>query len=128
MRIAIYHNLLPGGALRALRNMVARSASSHEYHVYRVVDPATSMDPPDGLQDCGVSVHDVVNRRSLGNAPLLLPVERGVELFGLWEAETEIARQIDGGRYDLSFVHACRLTQSPSVLRRLRTPSVYYAQ
>jgi glycosyltransferase involved in cell wall biosynthesis len=128
MRIAVYHNLLPGGALRALRNMVAQSASSHEYHVYRVVNLAKPTESPDGLEDCGAIAHDVVNHRSYVPAQLLLPVDRGIELFGLWQAETEIARQIDGGRYELSFVHQCRLTQSPSVLSKLRTPSLYFAQ
>src|SRR5690606_16640330 len=54
---------------------------------------------------------------------------RSVDLVRLRGPARRIARQIDGGGYDVAFVHPCRFEQSPSVLRYLRrTPSVYYCQ
>ena len=41
---------------------------------------------------------------------------------------TQVAAEIDAGGYDVVYVHHCRFLLSPFLLRRLRTPSVYFCQ
>ena len=36
MKVAIYHNLPPGGAMRVLHEFVRRSHTEHEYDLYSV--------------------------------------------------------------------------------------------
>jgi glycosyltransferase involved in cell wall biosynthesis len=38
----------------------------------------------------------------------------------------EVAARIDGGQYDVVFVHNCQIGQTPALLSYLRTPTVYY--
>src|SRR5262245_30016880 len=50
-------------------------------------------------------------------------------MLDLWRMETlarRVARAIDRGGYDVALVHPCVVSQAPSVLPYLRTPSVYY--
>jgi glycosyltransferase involved in cell wall biosynthesis len=49
-------------------------------------------------------------------------------LDALEAASARVAARIDAGKYDLAFVHPDWMVQAPYVLRRLRTPSVYYCQ
>ena len=128
MRIALYHNLPQGGALRFVRETTRRSAASHEIDVYRIVDPSAPGHPQDGLAAWVRAVHSVPYRWPADFLPKrLAPLRSRLELVALWTAEAEVAARIDAGNYDLCVVHPCRLTQSPSLLRRLRTPTLYYA-
>ena len=129
MRIALYHNLPRGGALRFLREVVRRSAGIHDYHQYRVVDPTGNIEPPDIVTQRRDSVTDVHHRWHWPSAPSpLANVRKALELTALRDAEARIARAIDAGGYDLCFVNSCRVTHSPSLLSRVHTPTLYFAQ
>jgi len=129
VRIALYHNLPPGGALRFLREVVRRSSATHSYDLYRVVDPTGHIDTPDGVSALIKSVNDIPYRWHWHSAPArLVNVRNAIELAALWDAEARIARAIDAGGYDLCFVNSCRVTHSPSLLTRLETPTLYFAQ
>lgn len=129
MRIAVYHNLPSGGAKRTLQEFTHRLSARHEIDVYTL----SSAD------------HDFADVRPWAAAHTIVPFQpwpllrspfgrlnqlvRSVDLVRLRGPARRIARQIDGGGYDVAFVHPCRFEQSPSVLRYLRrTPSVYYCQ
>jgi len=129
VRIALYHNLPAGGALRCMREMVRRSTGTHQYDLYRLHDPESPDGPDDELDDVVSSIN--VTTLAVSVKPRtgpLWPIHRMARLLALNDAQAEIARRIDAGGYDLCFVHHCRLTQSPALLTRLRTPTVYYAQ
>ena len=127
MRIAFYHNLPHGGALRNVGEMLRRARVEHECHVYRVI--GTPSQASDGATDHeGVAVHDIPLRQAWAALGRRMNSARlPIELVSLWGAEKEIAKRVDAGSYDLCFVNPCRVTQSPSLLYRLHTPTLYFA-
>lgn len=126
MQIALYHNLPSGGAKRSLYETVRRLSNRHTIH---------SFTPSSANQDfCDYSEYSATNTvipfkltnriRSpfgrLNNAILLL------DLMRLFRLEHALAQQIDSLDYDVVIVHPSQWTQAPSLIRRLRTPVVYY--
>jgi glycosyltransferase involved in cell wall biosynthesis len=99
MRIALYHNLPPGGALRFMNEIVRRSAEAHSYTTF---SPAT--------------------------VPGTAPWHPATDAAGVARAERRLAAEINDGAFDIAFVHGCRVMQSPGVLTRLDIPSVYMCQ
>ena len=133
MRIAVYENLPPGGALRSSyelgRELVARG---HEIDVFRL-----STLPDKGPFDLAPAVHSVKvtpyrplfgvldsRIRGLHLAP------RSYTLFGpLRRAHRRVAAAIRAGGYDVVLAHNDAFTQGPYVLRWLQgVPTVYYCQ
>ncbi|NLG29411.1 MAG: glycosyltransferase family 4 protein, partial [Chloroflexi bacterium] len=128
MKIAIYHNLPSGGGKRALYEMARRLAQRHTLDVYTL----SSAD------------HAYCDLRPLARQHVVYPFAplplarppfgrlnqgiRAVDLWRLRRLQRRIASDIDAAGYDLVFVHPCRFGTSPSLLRYLTTPSVYYLQ
>ena len=135
MRVAIYHNLPPGGAKRALWEFVRRTADIHEYDLYtidmgRADDFAYARDSAE-QHDLGPFVvrtfrypllPGLAGRVPLGKVQSLDAVRR---ILGV---ERTVARDINAGGYDVVYVHPCQLTHTPSVLRLLDLPSLHYMQ
>ena len=133
MRIAVFENLPPGGALRAAyeigRQLVTRG---HEIHLFRLSVPANK--GPFDLAPESTSVHTIPfqplggaldsRMRNLKLAP------RSYTVFGpLKRAHRKLAAEIGGGDYDVVLLHQDALTQSPYALRWLAgIPTVYYCQ
>jgi glycosyltransferase involved in cell wall biosynthesis len=129
MRIAIFHNLLSGGAKRTLCEMTRRLAGAHEVDAYAF---SCSEQTFADIRPF-VGRHHVVPfepSRLLGSPfGRLNQALRIRDLQRLGRAAREVAARIDAGGYDVAFVHPCQFEQSSSVLRYLkRTPSVYYCQ
>jgi len=126
LRVALYHHLPPGGAARAMTELVSRSSDEIE-HVAYTIDPGQRdrhtgrSDPLDGL---GLERH-VEHVR--GGSPSRLR-EWAITVPQLLRAERRIAALIDRGKFDAVVVHHQRHTQAPGVLRHLRTPSAYFVQ
>jgi len=99
VRIALYHNLPQGGAMRFVEETVKRSSPTHHYDMYGA---------PGEEHDAG----------ALGTAR---------DVVESWRADAGIAARIDAGNYDLCVVHPSRLTHAPWLLTHLRTASIYYA-
>jgi glycosyltransferase involved in cell wall biosynthesis len=129
MRIAIYHNLLSGGAKRAIGEYVRRGSGQHTLDVYTLSS----------------SNHDFADLRPYVNAHRIYPFQAGklfrspfgrinqaVRLADLMRIETltrKIAGDIEQEGYDLVFAQPCQLENSPSVLRFLhKTPSIFFCQ
>ncbi|HEX5414459.1 MAG TPA: glycosyltransferase, partial [Chloroflexota bacterium] len=55
-------------------------------------------------------------------------IVRMVDLGRLELLQRRVARLIDDRGYDVVLVHPCQISQAPSLLYHLRTPSVYYCQ
>jgi len=133
LRIALFENLPPGGALRAAyemgRELVARG---HELHLYRLSVPVNK--GPFDLAPISTSVH-VLPFKPLGGAldrrmRQLKLAPRSYTLFEpLRRAHQRLARQIRRDGHDVVFLHHDALTQAPYVLRWLDgLPTVYYCQ
>jgi glycosyltransferase involved in cell wall biosynthesis len=129
VRVAIYHNLPPGGALRVLHEFVRQSHHEHDFDLYTL-----DLGPFDAFAYARdrAEQHDltpwVANAYRYGVAPAHLPRPAWTlsALAWLERAQRRIAADIDARGYDAALVHSCHLTHSPGLLRHLRTPSLYY--
>jgi glycosyltransferase involved in cell wall biosynthesis len=129
MRIAVYHNLLSGGAKRALAELVRRLQPAHEVDVYSLSS---------GNHDFADLRPFVRRHQTYHFAPLPLldsplgrlnQAARTLDLLRLGRLNRQIAQEIEGGQYDVAFVHPCQFEVSPSILSHLQsTPAVYYCQ
>jgi glycosyltransferase involved in cell wall biosynthesis len=133
VRIAVFENLPPGGALRAAyeigRQLVARG---HEIHLFRLSVPADK-----GEFDLGpvVASTHATPFKPLGGAldarmRNLKLAPRAYTVFGpLKRAHRKLAAEIRAGGYDVALLHQDALAQSPYALRWLAgIPTVYYCQ
>jgi glycosyltransferase involved in cell wall biosynthesis len=129
VRVAIYHNLPPGGALRVLHEFVRQSRAEHEYDLYTL-----DLGPFDTFAYARdrAERHDitpwVANAYHYAVAPAWLPRPAWTLTSPAWveRAQRRIAADIDARGYAAALVYSCHLTHSPGVLRHLRTPSLYY--
>lgn len=113
---AAYHHLPTGGALRVLAEWTRHTAAGR----VTVYTP-----DPDVHAFAGFSERAVVRQVDVPG-----PFEGPGAALGLLRSEPaarRVAREIDAAGHDAVLVLPSRLTQSPGVLRHLRTPSVYYA-
>jgi len=128
MRIAVYHNLPSGGGKRALQEMVSRLASRYQLDVYTLSSADHTFCSVRPF--CRKHVTFPFEPLALAHRPLGR-LNQGIRALDLWRLrvlQKRIAAQIDAAAYDVVCVHHCRFGQSPSLLRFLRTPSVYYCQ
>ena len=128
LRIAVYHNLPIGGAKRTLHDVVRRLSHNHRLDCFTLSCSSREF--------CDVRPY-VRNMHVYGFQPTQLlrsPLGRANALLRLWDItrlanlSRHIARDIDAGNYDVAFVHPSQYTQSPTLLRTLRVPSLYYCQ
>ena len=145
MKIALFHNLPAGGAKRALyEHARILQARGHTLDAYVMSSAAENYLPLGPL--CRRVVRPQVPdwvQRPLRLGPLwkVLPGALRRKADGLrdWRGQSRmldvvekiyerVAADIDAGGYDIVYVHHCRFLLSPFLLRRLRTPSVYFCQ
>jgi glycosyltransferase involved in cell wall biosynthesis len=131
VRIALYQNLKPGGALRALNELLRRSSRVHEYHLYESSAAAAfRVGAPMSLQPERFCAE--THRFDLPALRLRhLPVGRGNEVRKLWQLralDRRMADEINRRGYDIVLVHPCWVRQTPSIVSRLDAPVVFYMQ
>ena len=133
MRIAVFENLPPGGALRAAYEIGRQlAARGHELHLFRLSVPGIK--GPFDLAPDSKSVHVVPFRPVMGaldsRMRKLKLAPRSYTLFEpLRRAHYRLAQEIRAGSYDVVFLHHDALTQAPYALRWLDgLPTVYYCQ
>lgn len=103
MKIAVFHNLPPGGAKRVLDEEVKFLSKKHPMTAFK----------------CDYRI----KRRLLS---FLGRLDQDFQnLFILRELHRELARKINRGGFDVCLVHPDKLTQAPFLLRYLRVPSLY---
>lgn len=118
MKLALYHNLPSGGALRVLEAWLRLSTAGHDVELFL---PETANDDFVPLKGYASRTHRFPApevRGKLGNFTQLSAISR---------MGRQIARRIDAGGFDVVFACASQLTQAPEILPYLRTPSLYYA-
>lgn len=127
MKIAIYHNLPSGGGKRALYEITKRLAVRHAVDVYTLSTAEYDFCDLRPL----VRKHEIFPFQTL---PLIRSpfgrLNQGIRTVDLLRLETvqhRVAAQIDAAGYDVVFVHNCRLSQSPGLLKFLHTPKVFYS-
>ena len=119
MKIALYHDLPPGGALRYLVETTARSALDHDYTLF--IDREAQTDRVE-LVESVADVRHVAHRRVSDRG-------RIAQLRDLSTTQRRVAASIDAEKFDLVVVHPSQTTQAPRLLQFLGpTPSVYIAQ
>lgn len=133
MRVALYHNLPPGGALRVLYELVRRSHTEHEYHLYTV-----DLGQLDGFTYARgrAEQHDLTPYVAHSFRYPVVPATAAPFLAGdpwrltapIWmeRVQRRIATDIDAGGYDAALVNSCSITHTPALLRHLELPSLHY--
>jgi len=124
LRVALYHHLPPGGASRAMEELVARSLDQVEHVLFRI-DPGprdrhSGQQPP--LEPLDLETHSL---EIAGTQPGRLK-EWAVTVPQVLRAERRIASMIDQMSFDAVVVHHQRYTHAPSLLTRISTPSAYF--
>lgn len=128
MRIAIFHNLPPGGAKRVVYESVRRTADRHDYELYRIdLGNANRWPESRSVLDVAPFVRAVHEYR-LRSIPRAVPAVGALHTEQCIRVQLQIARDIDNAGFDLVFVHHDQFTSTPALLEHLRTPSVYYCQ
>lgn len=128
MNIALYHNLPSGGAKRGLYEMVRRLCSRHTVHSFVPSTADQAFCDYSGFVTANTIVPFRLSgrfKRPLGRLNNALNL---YDLVRLTRVEEKLARKIDAEAFDVVFVFPSQWTQSPSLLRRLKTPTVYYCQ
>lgn len=131
LRIAVYHNLPPGGAKRLLYEHLSRSAAVHEYELFRPDLGRANLfaDVPDVDRRCDSDVVvPVVHRVAMRTWPTRAPsgLRDAFGAVAVRSVERTIAARIDDGGFDLVLVHPCQFTQAPSLLQLVQPPTLYY--
>ncbi len=101
MKIAVVHNLPPGGQKRALDYQVKLLSKNHKLDIYTPSDFGYKYPPH-------------------------FPRSVASIYFSLPRVYRQMAEKIDREKYDVVYVNPCFLTQAPYALRYLKTPTVYY--
>lgn len=126
MRIAVWHDLPPGGARRAFNELLKRLAPRHMLTIFQL---GASDKGPFQIDAHGLPVKLVPFEPRL-------PVPRAA-FYNEWLAyknylsldriEQKLGHEIDRESYDLVLVSALRWGHAPAILEFLCTPSVYYS-
>ncbi len=125
MKIAVFHNLPPGGAKRGIYKQAKYLAKKHELHLFEL---ASSDEKFLDLKPLVAKsfLFDFKIKSSLPS--FLARLERDFQNFvQLALVHKKISEQIDAGNYDAVLVHSDKFTESPFILRFLKTPSAYYS-
>lgn len=121
MRVALYHNLPPGGALHVVRDFVSGVPTDVTVDVFTLDTGEASPFP---------RRHRLVGHGREIAIPLhpgpLVQLSLPVLAAQLPRAEQRIAREIDERGYDVAYIHPCWISYAPSLARYLRTPSLLY--
>ncbi|RJP29452.1 MAG: glycosyltransferase [Candidatus Omnitrophota bacterium] len=122
MKIALFHNLPSGGALRAAFNFVKYiTGEGHICDIFTASSADTDFMP---FKSIARSVKIFHVKKGIFNIRSLLP--GGVSLKCLENLQKKIAREIDGGNYDFVFIEQDRFTFSPFLLKYINSPNIYY--
>lgn len=133
MKVALYHNLPPGGALRALSEFLRRAADLHEFDLFTVdLGPGNAFSYTSDRaeqRDLSPFVSQTFHYPLFGRLSRRLPLGKLRPLHvarRLPSVEREIAAAMNRGGYDVAYVHPCQVEHTPTILRFLAIPSVHY--
>ena len=122
VRIAVYHNLPYGGAIRAMREQIKRLGDQVEA-IYTFGNTTNrGQEPDERTVHFSLEQHRGL-KRPFGRLNGFVSI---LNLRLMHKACRRIAERIDSEGYDVVLVHSCFTTQTPPILQYLKTPTVYY--
>ena len=121
MKIAVYHNLPPGGGKRSAHEWLKQMTKYHEVDLYFYSSGAEIFLDSRPLVRRVYVTNDLVLK---GNSH----VGRLFFLYRVWKKSKEIALEINSVDYDVAFVLQDDAFNSPFVLRYLKIRSLYFCQ
>lgn len=126
MRIAVYHNLPSGGAKRTLFEEIKRLSTNHDIDVYCLASANHDFADIRPYVD-NYHIYDF-KPQPLLVSPFgrLNQAIRLIDLQRIRSISRKIAKDIDTGGYDMLFSHPCQYENCPSVIRSIKSKSVFY--
>jgi glycosyltransferase involved in cell wall biosynthesis len=118
MKIAVIHNLPPGGQKRALYEQVKRLSEKHQLDLFTLSSTNERFLPLKPFIDNHFTVCHY--------PPPHFPHSVLSLYFKLPQAYEKLADMINEGNYDAAYINPCYLTQTPYILRYLKIPSLYF--
>lgn len=125
MKIALFHHLPDGGARVALFEQIKRLNKKHRIDLYTFIEEEGEYDLKPFCKRVFLYPYEATLARKRGLARIW---EDAKSFTTLKKIHRGIAEEIDRGGYDVAYIHQSRLTNSPFILRFLKTPSLYYCQ
>lgn len=124
MKIAVFYNLPQGGAKRTVYEEVKYLSKKHFVDLYTINNKIDRHLDPRKFADNIFTFDYKINYHSLA---FLKRLEADFNNFiFLPFIHKKIARTIDNKKYDIVLCHPDFYTESPDILRFLKTPNVYY--
>ncbi len=117
MKLALYHNLPSGGALRLLEEYLRHTTAGHEITLFTPTT-AASLDQ---------SLLKRADRISTFLPSATSLASRYRQFAAVSGVAKEIANQINNGGFDAAFLHASQVTQAPEPLKHITIPTLYFA-
>ena len=115
LRVALLHNLRPGGALRTVGEHHRCFRTEIREFCLQTATPVTP------------SAHIVpFKARAESFPPALRPVPRHLDLVALVLAWRALAREVAQAQCDVVLAHPCQYLQAPLALRWVAIPTVYF--
>jgi ADP-heptose:LPS heptosyltransferase len=122
MKIAVFHNLPEGGALRTVCEQIKGLSKKHKVDLYQF---SNSFYKDIKKYSDNVYVYNFSLENKLPS--FLNRLYRDFRNFILlYLHHKKLARDIDNKLYDVVLVHTDMWTESPFILRLLKTPNVYH--
>lgn len=125
MRIAVFHELQFGGAIRAVNEISKRLKKKNIVDLY-LVDQSLGKEEIKYFSK--VNFYKFSSKQWAGKNPVAKFYKDTVELIKLYRFHKTIAKEIDSKDYDFVFVHPSKFTQAPFILRFLKTKKIYYSE
>lgn len=125
MKIAMFHELHAGGALRAVDEFAKRLKKKHTVDLYCI---ATTFPKNKKNIFHKIFFYKFIPKSWTGNNWKVRLYKDTVELYKLYHLHKQIAHKINNEKYDLVFIHPSQYTQAPFLLRFIKTKKIYYCQ
>jgi len=124
MRIAVFHNLPLGGARRTLLEQMKGLSKKHTLDLYEFENNNESFMDLSKFADRVYKYDFQLENNYPGFINRL--VRDYKNFISLYFVHKKIAADIDKRRYEVVFVHTDKYTESPYILRFLKTPNIYH--
>lgn len=124
MKIAVYYNLAYGGAKRVVQEHVKGLISlGHQVDVYTHDTAVDGFTPG----KAATQEYNYLYKPKAVSIPVIKRIIKDIDVFwGLQKLHKKIAHDIDSRTYDIVLVHTDTYTQSPFILKFLKTNNVYF--
>lgn len=126
MKIAVFHNLPSGGAIKSTYELISRLAKNNSIDVY-----ALSCSVNQGYALSVLSEENVVfnyNISNKSNLKYFSPLAWIYDLYKIDRLHKKIAGVIDEKGYDVCLTHNCQFFETPSIHKYLSSKSVFFSR